>query len=68
MPDDIIPAADLPDEDDHESFTAGDVDPDTIDWDQVTDLQARYDAVNAIVDDDERLAAARALVAEMGGG
>lgn len=44
------------------------VDPEVdIDWDAVRTLQDRYDAVQSIPDDSERLAAARALVAEMNG-
>lgn len=45
-----------------------DLPPEDIDWDAVTALQDRYTEISRIVDPADRLAAAKALVAEMNGG
>lgn len=47
-----------------EAFADGD---DQVDWANVDQLADQYVAVLAIADDDERLAAARALTAAIGG-
>lgn len=55
---------DLSDEfaDNDEDFAEGDG---AIDWSNVEELAERMDAVSAIADDDERLEAAKHLVAEL---
>lgn len=55
---------DVPSEDLDESYAAGD---EEIDWSRVEDLAERYADIAAIVDPQERLVAAKALVAEMQG-
>lgn len=50
------------DEDELDAYTHGD---DKISWDGIDELARRYAEVQAIVDPEERLGAAKALVAEL---
>jgi len=45
-------------------FTDGDAD---VDWSQVERVQGQVESIDAIEDDDERLAAAKAWAEELGG-
>ena len=58
-PDEIIGDIDIDD--------AYNVDDHRVDWDNIVELASKYDDVLAVEDDDERLAKAKALVAEMDG-
>lgn len=60
--------SDFGDSDVADAVAAGDPADHEIDWDQVIALQGAYDYVNTIQDDEERLEAAKALVAKINGG